>query len=218
MTQDTVLALARRLLQEHEYYDQIRQVTTPLFSPRAERDSDLYRLAEGYDALMRKYDAIEKTVGRSQAYYANFLKDVQSALPKDLVTRMAEDHRQSGNFSETGPLISAITEIRYSLMWAERRITELESSETSSSLPWAKAWFACSQEDYRPLHFPPPGPFWHTGTTGSAHEPTVLAYIPNVPVREQLLLHYWPDAHQIAWGAEDSIRFTDRFPQPSWWK
>lgn len=64
--------------------------------------------------------------------------------------------------------------------------------------------------DYRPVHWPPPGPYWCTGYTDD--NAIVVAYAAD----EDEVLRFWPDATQIDAEPADSYVFTSRFPKPAW--
>jgi hypothetical protein len=81
----------------------------------------------------------------------------------------------------------------------------------SDNPKWIRHRFKTKSEDYRPLVFPPPGPYW----CSAGFEPpfTLIAYLPP----EVDLLKYWPEAEHIDSEEEDSIIYTSRFPKPKWW-
>lgn len=61
---------------------------------------------------------------------------------------------------------------------------------------------------------PPVGPFWCTG-----HSETHCIVVAFAPDLETLTSeNYWPDAEDIEDGGAQTIKFTDRFPRPEWWK
>lgn len=79
--------------------------------------------------------------------------------------------------------------------------------------------FKASPVDYRPVKFPPPGPYWCSGFACSMTDENdeysiVVAYL---PVGE-LVTDWWPEAEDIESKPVESITFTDRFPKPAWWK
>lgn len=73
--------------------------------------------------------------------------------------------------------------------------------------------FYANEDDYRPIKWPPPGPFWCSGYgDGRA---ILIAWVPN----KKDLKEYWPEAEVDEWSDfRQPIRFTDRFQQPDWWK
>lgn len=71
--------------------------------------------------------------------------------------------------------------------------------------------FRTDPDDYRPIAFPPPGPYWCPGR-GRGYS-IVIAYL---PVGESLL-NWWPDATEVETEKVEVIHFTDRFPRPDWW-
>lgn len=84
---------------------------------------------------------------------------------------------------------------------------------------WIWHRFKANPEDYRPVTFPPPGPYWCSGEGGGegADDPDysiVVAYLPKgTPVTD-----FWPEATEIDSEPRGEITFTDRFPEPDWWK
>lgn len=65
--------------------------------------------------------------------------------------------------------------------------------------------------DYRPVTFPPPGPYWCTGWND--HNSICVAYLP----KGEPLLKWWPDATEVETEEVEVIFFTSRFPCPDWW-
>lgn len=76
---------------------------------------------------------------------------------------------------------------------------------------WFRCRFFTDADDYRPVTFPPPGPYWRTGQTMSGH--IIVAYLQDTSE----LLEYWPEAYGAEYTAVAEIVYTDRFPKPSWW-
>jgi len=77
---------------------------------------------------------------------------------------------------------------------------------------WIRCRFQASPEDYRPVKFPPPGPFWCTGY-GIGYS-IIVAYVKD----EKQITEYWPEADDIDVHEENTeIVFTSRFPKPEWW-
>lgn len=78
---------------------------------------------------------------------------------------------------------------------------------------WLRSRFVVEHPDYRPLKWPPPGPYWCTGYN-SEDWPIVVAY---TRTREQVV-EFWPEAIVDDNPEEcDAILFTSRFPRPDWW-
>lgn len=81
--------------------------------------------------------------------------------------------------------------------------------------------FKTDPTDYRPVEFPPPGPYWCTGYSCNPNDESlstehaiVVAYLPN----GESLSNWWPDAVGVETEQVEVIHFTDRFPCPDWWK
>ena len=71
--------------------------------------------------------------------------------------------------------------------------------------------FQTDPDDYRPVAFPPPGPYWCTGFTDE--HSIVVAYLP----KGEDLAKWWPDASGVETEEVEVIHFTDRFPCPDWY-
>lgn len=78
---------------------------------------------------------------------------------------------------------------------------------------WKRHRFTSNAEDYRPVIFPPPGPWWCSGYD-SEDNAIIIAYLPF----SEKLDRFWPEAANDDWTAENKITFTDRFPKPEWWE
>ena len=77
---------------------------------------------------------------------------------------------------------------------------------------WKRYRFVVPDEDYRPVAFPPPGPYWCSGECIDG--PTLVAWLPS----DVDLLAWWPDAIKVDMHAEASEpQFSDRFAKPDWW-
>ena len=78
---------------------------------------------------------------------------------------------------------------------------------------WLRVRFSVPSEDYRPVTFPPPGPYWCSGY-GSDDEAILVAYVRT----EDQVREFWPDASPLHFSDKcDGITFTSRFPEPAWW-
>lgn len=83
----------------------------------------------------------------------------------------------------------------------------------SDSGKWQRVRFSVPSEDYRPVTFPPPGPYWCSGY-GSDDEAILVAYVRT----EDQVREFWPDSSPLHFSDEcDGITFTSRFPEPAWW-
>lgn len=67
--------------------------------------------------------------------------------------------------------------------------------------------------DYRPVKWPPPGPYWCTGYNAD-DECIIVAFVR----AESQVREFWPGAAPLDFCDErDEITFTSRFPEPEWW-
>lgn len=73
--------------------------------------------------------------------------------------------------------------------------------------------FKTDPHDYRPVNFPPPGPYWCTGYSCNPEHSVVVAYLP----KGEPLADWWPDACAVETEEVEEIQFTSRFPRPSWY-
>lgn len=78
---------------------------------------------------------------------------------------------------------------------------------------WIRARFTVEHSDYRPVKWPPPGPFWCSGTSAEGW-PIVVAYVR----AEEQVTAFWPEAASVDASGSGPIVFTDRFPRPDWWE
>lgn len=71
-------------------------------------------------------------------------------------------------------------------------------------------------DDYRPIVFPSPGPWWCTGYGGDDEDSyaVIVCYLPP----DQAVETYWPEAYDIDTEEREEIIFTDRFARPEWWQ
>lgn len=83
-----------------------------------------------------------------------------------------------------------------------------------------RARFYANADDYRPIKWPPPGPYWCSGY-GVKHDSTdglvtscsiVIAYARDL----EEILEFWPEATHIEAEPREAYTFTDRFPKPKW--
>jgi hypothetical protein len=79
---------------------------------------------------------------------------------------------------------------------------------------WIRARFKANYPDFRPVTWPPPGPFWRSGIGGDDSYSIVIAYVRS----SEQIQEFWPEARDIETTEEESIKFTDRFPKPDWWE
>jgi len=72
--------------------------------------------------------------------------------------------------------------------------------------------FATTSDDWRPVKWPPPAPFWNSG--GGQGYLWVVAYVKTF----DQIKEFWPEAEDISIMQTDvAIEFSDRFEKPDWW-
>lgn len=74
-----------------------------------------------------------------------------------------------------------------------------------------RARFYANADDFRPIKFPPPYPYWCSGY-GDNHS-IVIAFADSV----EQICEYWPEADEIEHTEAKEVTFSDRFPKPDWW-
>jgi len=81
---------------------------------------------------------------------------------------------------------------------------------------WRRYRFYTRSEDYRPVKWPPPGPYWCSGYSedDQGEAAVLIAYI----TKGVKLRDYWPEAESAEFTEASGIIFTDRFPCPEWWR
>lgn len=72
--------------------------------------------------------------------------------------------------------------------------------------------FFCNSEDWRPVEFPPSGPYWCSGY--SPEGAVMIAFLK----KKSDLKKYWPEAVIDEWYGKMPIEFDSRFQKPKWWK
>lgn len=76
---------------------------------------------------------------------------------------------------------------------------------------WYRIRFQSTSDDYRPVKFPPPGPYWCSGQ-GNGYFCLVGYFKSPSEVKS-----FWPEAEVEFVQERKQITFTDRFPRPEWW-
>lgn len=80
-------------------------------------------------------------------------------------------------------------------------------------MKWLRHRFYQPTDDYRPIKWPPPGPYWCSGIRDSDDASVIVAY---TKTPEQVT-EFWPEAEDIDTQERDELTFTDRFARPDWW-
>jgi len=82
----------------------------------------------------------------------------------------------------------------------------------SEKTKWLRCRFKAAADDYRPVKWPPPGPYWCSGE-GEGYS-IVIAYVRT----EDQVREFWPEASDIDAEERDAITYTERFAKPDWYK
>lgn len=82
-------------------------------------------------------------------------------------------------------------------------------------LKWDRIRFKANLEDYRPVIWPPLGPYWCSGFNDT--HSIVVAYVP-AGLPDDQIRRFWPEVGEIyRMQIGVSLQFSDRFPKPDWW-
>lgn len=76
---------------------------------------------------------------------------------------------------------------------------------------WMRSRFHAHPDDWRPVTWPPPGPYWCSGH-GDGYSIVIAWHRP-----DQTITTWWPEATDIDTTEHDELTFWDRFPRPEWW-
>lgn len=81
---------------------------------------------------------------------------------------------------------------------------------------WDRIRFQANEDDYRPVKWPPLGPYWCSGS-GDNYS-IIVAYFPT-GTTDKVIKQYWPEAADIDRMQEGvEITYSDRFTKPDWYK
>lgn len=87
-------------------------------------------------------------------------------------------------------------------------------------MKWDRVRFKANLEDYRPVKWPPLGPYWCSGESDT--NSIVVAYLPHSTGAKntvQQLKEFWPEAEEVELThVNTDLEFSDRFRKPDWWK
>ena len=78
---------------------------------------------------------------------------------------------------------------------------------------WRRYRFESDELDYRPVKWPPEGPYWCSGY--GEDTAVIVAYMPSDSLSE--LTDYWPEATNVDYDDCDEITYSERFSKPDWW-
>lgn len=78
---------------------------------------------------------------------------------------------------------------------------------------WLRVRFHVNYPDFRPVLWPPPGPFWRSGIAGDDSYSIVIAYVRS----EDQIKAFWPESEIDSVSEAEDIVFSERFPKPDWW-
>ena len=73
--------------------------------------------------------------------------------------------------------------------------------------------FTTNGNDYRPVIYPPPHPWWRTGYN-SQGDAIIVSYADSI----EQVSDYWPDYERLDVLEKDltEYKFSDRMPKPDW--
>lgn len=80
---------------------------------------------------------------------------------------------------------------------------------------WDRVRLYANLEDYRPVIWPPLGPYWCSGESDT--HSIIVAYFP-AGTTDKEIRKFWPEAKDIDRMQEGvPLTFSDRFAKPDWW-
>lgn len=81
---------------------------------------------------------------------------------------------------------------------------------------WDRIRIFANLEDYRPVLWPPLGPYWCSGFNDK--HSVVVAYVPHGTSLKEVQ-RYWPEVREVDTMQERiDLEFSSRFPKPEWYK
>ena len=93
---------------------------------------------------------------------------------------------------------------------------ETMKMDVNKLLRWDRLRFKANNEDYRPVIWPPLGPYWCSGQGDDYY--IIVAYFPHGSANRVVKM-YWPEARDIDRMQTDvELEYSDRFQEPQWWK
>lgn len=92
----------------------------------------------------------------------------------------------------------------------EEELKEIEARAEKTK--WIRCRFHANLDDYRPIKWPPAGPYWCSGISSDCS--IVIAYVKQA----SQIKEFWPEAHDEDCESRDEITYTNRFPKPDWWE
>lgn len=88
--------------------------------------------------------------------------------------------------------------------------------KTEEKTRWDRIRLYVNLEDYRPVKWPPLGPYWCSGESDT--HAVVVAYVPH-GTKDSEIRKYWPEVKDVDRMQTDTdLEFSDRFQKPHWWK
>lgn len=87
---------------------------------------------------------------------------------------------------------------------------------TKKSLLWDRVHLHVNLNDYRPVRWPPLGPYWCSGFNDRYS--IVVAYVP-AGTNDSIIRQYWPETPEVDRIQEGiELVYSDRFPKPDWYQ
>lgn len=160
------------------------------------------RVEEGFETLgntaASEFDLIEDVLGLSRPYMYGFISGFDKT---DIPFPIRENDREEAERGHSDGRAA----------W--EAVKHLAKAPEPAD-QWLRVRFFQPSDDYRPIKWPPVGPYWCSGYRGSDNAACIVAFVKSIDqVRE-----YWPEADDIDQLDEPGpIYFTDRFPRPDWW-
>jgi len=132
------------------------------------------------------------------------LDEFALGLPKAWVDLMTE--------ATESVAVRMLQSLRKAMRSARDAVPPAMQPPPTTGTGWVRYRFSTKEEDYRPVKWPPAGPYWCSGYWGD--NAILIAYLPH----GALLQDYWPEVAEVESTEVAEIAYTDRFPRPDWWQ
>ena len=85
---------------------------------------------------------------------------------------------------------------------------------------WNRVRFKTKSDDYRPIKFPPPGPYWVSGQTLEGVDDIMVFILVAWCKDESQIKEYWPEAYDFepSDNTYPEIVYSERFSRPKWYE
>jgi hypothetical protein len=98
----------------------------------------------------------------------------------------------------------------------QRQVIEELGGLHPDQVNWVRHRFYSHHADSRPVRYPPPGPWWCSGSTDDENGEIqiIVAFLPE----GYEIKKYWPEVGEVSFSEPyGKIVYSDRFAKPEWW-